>query len=364
VEGVVVNPLFGGVYADRRVLVTGHTGFKGSWLCLWLRELGAQVSGLSLPPPTVPNLFDLLELDIDSYIHDIADTDAVDAAFRASEPEIVFHLAAQPLVLRSYEQPVETFRTNLHGLVNVLESCRRTESVRAVVVVTSDKCYENRDWPWPYRESDRLGGHDPYSASKAAAEIIAHSYRQSFFSGSGRARVATARAGNVIGGGDWGVNRLLPDVARAVADNTVLRIRCPQAVRPWQHVLDCLSGYLLLGRRLLADDLNGQAAWNFGPDNTSCRTVQEIIAEAALHWPAVRWEIDGEPRPVETQLLQLDTSLARERLRWTPVWDWQRAVAETVAWYAAFQAGRVATGEQLAAYVNDARAAQVAWTKD
>jgi len=359
-----VRKTFDGVYADRRVLVTGHTGFKGSWLCVWLRQLGATVSGLALEPPTVPNHYDLLDLDIDSRMCDLADAEAVRRVFGEVRPEIVFHLAAQPLVLSSYQQPVETFRTNVQGLVHVLDCCRQTDSVRAVVVVTSDKCYENRDWPWPYRESDRLGGHDPYSASKAAAEIVAHSYRQSFFAGAGRARVATARAGNVIGGGDWAANRLLPDVARAVTDNTVLKIRCPQAVRPWQHVLDCLSGYLVLGQRLVADDLNGQAAWNFGPDNTSCRTVQEIIAEAARHWPAVHWEIDGQPRPVETHLLQLDTSLARESLGWTPIWDWRRAVAETVAWYAAFQAGRIATGEQLAAYVHDARAAQVAWAKD
>ncbi len=362
-EGVVVKKLFGGVYASRRVLVTGHTGFKGSWLCQWLRELGTQVSGLSLPPPTVPSHFDLLRLDIDSHIQDIAEADAVDAAFRASEPEIVFHLAAQPLVLTSYEQPVETFRTNLQGLVNVLESCRHTDSVRAVVVVTSDKCYENRDWPWPYRESDRLGGHDPYSASKAAAEIIAHSYRQSFFSASDAARLATARAGNVIGGGDWAANRLLPDISRSAAAGTTLRIRSPQAVRPWQHVLDCLSGYLLLGQRLLADDKNGQAAWNFGPDPNSCRTVQDIIEEAARHWPVVRWEIDGQTHPPETHTLQLDTSLAREYLRWTPVWDWRRAVAETVAWYAAFQGGEIATKPQLSAYVDDARAAGAAWTR-
>jgi CDP-glucose 4,6-dehydratase len=319
------------------------------------------VTGLALPPPTTPNHFELLRADMVSHIGDINDADTVDTVFRVSQPEVVFHLAAQPLVLKSYQQPVETFRTNLQGLIHLLESCRRSETVRAVIVVTSDKCYENRDWVWPYRENDRLGGHDPYSASKAAAEIVTQSYRLSFFSGVGDARVATVRAGNVIGGGDWAENRLLPDVARAATGNTVLRIRSPQAVRPWQHVLDCLSGYLLLGQRLFIDDLQGQAAWNFGPDSSSCRTVQEIITEASRHWPAVRWEIDELPRPIESNLLQLDTSLARRKLHWTPVWDWRRAVAETVAWYAALGEGRVTTRDQLSVYVDDSRSARVTW---
>lgn len=352
--------LFDGAYAGRRVLVTGHTGFKGSWLSLWLAEMGARLSGLSLPV-TGPNHFDCLDLDLDSHIHDIADGMAVAGVLAQTKPEVVFHLAAQPLVLRSYQEPVETFRTNLLGLVNVLESCRKTDSVRVVVVVTSDKCYENRDWSWPYRENDRLGGHDPYSASKAAAEIIAHSYRQSFFDKSGHLTLATARAGNVIGGGDWAAHRLLPDAVRAAQSDLPLKIRCPLAVRPWQHVLDCLSGYLSLGQRLLAGGLNGQSAWNFGPAANSCRTVQDLIAEAACHWPAIRWEIDGQTHPPETHMLQLDTSLARESLHWQPVWDWRRAVAETVAWYAAFQLGRITTQTQLATYLDDAREGGVCW---
>ena len=369
-----MNRMFDDIYAGRRVLVTGHTGFKGSWLCLWLRRLGAQISGLALDPPTEPNHFDLLSLDMDSRIADIADASAVDDVFSTVQPEIVFHLAAQPLVLDSYQQPADTFRTNVQGLAHVLDGCRRTGSVRAVVVVTSDKCYENREWEWPYRETDRLGGHDPYSASKAAAEIVAHSYRQSFFAAGGSAQLATARAGNVIGGGDWAANRLLPDIARAAAAGTVLRIRCPDAVRPWQHVLDCLSGYLLLGQRLLSETKTGSApasgpvsypsAWNFGPDTGSSRAVREIVTEAAGHWPAVRWERDGQSHPVETHTLQLDTSLARQRLGWMPVWDWQRTVAETIAWYAQFQNGRIVTQDQLEKYVADAQVAEVQWACD
>jgi CDP-glucose 4,6-dehydratase len=354
--------LFGGIYCSRRVLVTGHTGFKGSWLALWLDELGACVSGLSLPPPTVPSHFELLKLNIDSHIYDITNGSAVRDVFRQTRPEVVFHLAAQPLVLRSYEEPVETFRTNVQGLVNVLEACRLSESVQAVVVVTSDKCYENQDWPWPYRESDRLGGYDPYSASKAAAEIVSHSYGVSFFERAGRIRLATARAGNVIGGGDWAADRLLPDIARAVQSGGVLRIRCPSAIRPWQHVLECLSGYLTLGESLLLGNPNRHSAWNFGPDVDACRTVQEIVAEVQGRWPAVRWALDNMTRPAETRVLQLDTSLAREELRWKPVWDWRKSVAETVQWYSAHARGEVITRSQLAAYADDARRAGACWT--
>lgn len=355
--------LFGGVYSDRRVLVTGHTGFKGSWLALWLTNLGAQVTAISLPPPTRPNHFDLLTLNVDSRIQDITDESATLAVFSDAQPHVVFHLAAQPLVLRSYQEPVETFRTNLLGVVSVLEACRKTASVQAVVVVTSDKCYENREWPWPYRENDTLGGSDPYSASKAAAEIVARSYLRSFFEGAGRVKLATARAGNVIGGGDWAADRLVPDLIRAGTAGRALRIRCPKAVRPWQHVLESLSGYLLLGQNLLASGSNAYSAWNFGPDAEACRTVEEVVREAARHWPAIQHTTDDVHHPPEAQVLRLDASLARNTLHWTPIWDWRTAVAATVRWYRAYAEGNVLSCEQLTDYCRAADRAGAVWCK-
>ncbi|MGT2429927.1 CDP-glucose 4,6-dehydratase [Cupriavidus basilensis] len=243
--------LFGDVYRGRRVLLTGHTGFKGSWLALWLTQMGARVTAVALPPETSPNHWDLLGLGVDDHRLDIRDGDALAKAVASARPEIVFHLAAQPLVRRSYREPVATWATNVMGTANLLESCRNTDSVRGILVVTSDKCYENHEWVWGYRENDRLGGHDPYSASKAATEILVASYRASFMHGEAAPGLASARAGNVIGGGDWSEDRLIPDLVRAIVAGQEVEIRSPEATRPWQHVLESLSGYLLLGKRLL-----------------------------------------------------------------------------------------------------------------
>lgn len=356
-----MKELFGGAYSGRRVLVTGHTGFKGSWLSLWLQEMGATLSGIALPPSTAPNHFDLLKFDGDSRIGDINDAEAMIRTFQEVKPQIVFHLAAQPLVRHSYRDPAETIRTNVMGLVNVLEACRLTTGIEAIVVVTSDKCYKNLEWSWPYRESDALGGHDPYSASKAAADIIARSYRLSFFNGD-QPNLATARGGNVIGGGDWSEDRLFTDLFLAANSNTKLRLRNPKATRPWQHVLDCLSGYLLLGRALLDRRSEAEGPWNFGPGPDGNRPVEAVVAEAAFHWSRLTWTTESsDDQPHEARFLQLDSSLARQHLRWQPVWDWQQAVLATVQWQQAYTEGRVLSLDQLGSYVEQARTLGLDW---
>lgn len=353
---------FGGDYRGRRVLVTGHTGFKGSWLCLWLNALGAQVTGLALDPPSQPSHWELLKLDINDHRVDVRDEAAVRRVVAAERPEIVFHLAAQPLVRRSYREPVATWSTNVMGTVHVLEAARDTEDVRAVVVVTSDKCYENREWPWPYRERDRLGGHDPYSASKAGAELVASSYRTAFTSDPWAPLVATARGGNVIGGGDWSQDRLIPDLVRAVSAGEPLVIRAPRATRPWQHVLDCLSGYLLLGQRLLAGDDSSADAWNFGPDGEGNRTVEQVVGDLARNWPQLRWESVSGTGPHEAGLLQLDSAKAKARLGWRPVWGIDTAIHHTASWYRRhLEVGEVSSNDELVAYVADATSSGLRW---
>ena len=339
-------------YAGRRVLVTGHTGFKGSWLCRWLERLGASVAGYSLPPPSSPSHHALLSPSYRQWSADVRDLPALDAAFADFRPEIVFHLAAQALVRQSYREPVETFAVNAVGTTNVLEACRHSDSVRAVVVVTTDKCYRNREWPWSYRENDELGGHDPYSASKACAELVVASYRDSFLRERG-VLAATARAGNVIGGGDWAEDRLLPDLVRAAVSGRPLRIRNPQATRPWQHVLEPLAGYLLLGQRLLEGQGEFADAWNFGPDAEANLTVAEMVARVAPHWPALRCEApdEAERGPHEAGLLMLDSAKARKLLGWRGRWRVDEALARTAAWYRAHhEENRLLTDEQIEAY--------------
>lgn len=353
---------FADAYRGRRVLLTGHTGFKGSWFAAWLNYLGAQVTGLALSPYGSPNHWDLLSETARDLRGDIRDLSVVQAAFEQAQPEIVFHLAAQALVRQSYREPLESWSTNVMGTANVLEVCRHTPSVRAVVVVTTDKVYANSEWPWGYRENDRLGGHDPYSASKAACELVAESYRKSFFKEEGAPLMATARAGNVIGGGDWSEDRLIPDLMRAVRAGAPLEIRSPQATRPWQHVLECLSGYLLLGQQLLEGRSVFAEAWNFGPASEDNRTVAEVLGAMQRHWPELVWNVSAAPQPHEANLLYLDCAKSRSQLQWSPVWSLEDAIGMTAAWYRHHHStGQPLTHEQLVRYLDAARAANCGW---
>ncbi len=330
---------------DRAVLLTGHTGFKGSWLAVWLADLGAHVHGYALAPPTQPNAFEVAQVSrvlASDTRADLADLAALTATLEQFRPEVVFHLAAQPLVSEGYRDPLGTIASNVAGTANLLEAIREVDSVRAVVVVATDKVYQNRETGHPFNEGDPLGGHDPYSASKAAAEIVVASYRSSFF-GNGRhpARVASARAGNVIGGGDWAADRLVPDCIRAFAAGEPVRLRSPDAVRPWQHVLGPLSGYLTLAVRLLGED--GERftqAWNFGPDADDDASVSEVAQRIATLWGgSAQVERGPDPHRQEAGLLRLDSTQARSELGWDPRWSLQEALEQTVAWHQAWQRG-------------------------
>lgn len=332
-------------WKGKRVLVTGHTGFKGSWLCLWLNHLGAHVTGYALPPPSDPSLFEMARVGelIDSHIGDVTHMASLEAVVNAAQPEIVIHMAAQSLVRYSYDQPVETFSTNVLGTVHLLDAVRRAPSVRAVVVVTSDKCYFNEEWVWGYREDSRLGGHDPYSASKGCAELVVTAYQNSFFSADrnpGAAAIGSARAGNVIGGGDWALDRLVPDILRSLLKNQPTVIRNPQATRPWQHVLEPLHGYLMLAERLFADGHHFASGWNFGPPEESERTVGWIIERLYGLWGVgFEWERDQNPGPPESTFLKLDASKARAELMWRPKLDLNTTLAWIVDWTRRYQAG-------------------------
>lgn len=353
---------FGDIYRNRKVLVTGHTGFKGSWLALWLKKLGADICGLALPPETNPSHWNLLGLEITEKQEDIRQYEAVAAYLKQVQPEIIFHLAAQPLVRRSYRDPLDTWSTNVIGTANLLEACRHTPSVRAVVVVTTDKVYENREWPWGYREIDQLGGHDPYSASKAATELVVDSYRKAFFSDASAPLLASARAGNVIGGGDWSEDRLVPDLVRAMQENRSVEIRSPKATRPWQHVLECLSGYLLLGQRLLERHREAACAWNFGPDAASNQPVATILTHLTTWWPELRWHVTDQQQPHEAHLLYLDSSKAKRALGWQPVWSLETTLAATAAWYRGYLADReIISRRQLSEFVTAAQDANLCW---
>jgi len=347
-------------WSGKRVLLTGHTGFKGSWLSLWLQSMGAQVTGYALAPPTAPNLFELAEVGqhMDSIIGDIRDLANLQAVFLDARPEIVFHMAAQPLVRYSYQNPVETYSTNVMGTVHLLEAVRQATGVKAVVNITTDKCYENREWIWGYRESETLGGFDPYSNSKACAELVSAAYRSSFFnvetSGQCGVAIATARAGNVIGGGDWAQDRLVPDIISAFERGDTVRIRNPNAIRPWQHVMEPLSGYLSLAERLYDDGPGFAEGWNFGPNVEDAKPVNWIVEKMAALWGVqAKWEIDGGEHPHEAHYLKLDISKAGSRLNWYPALRLQDALALTVDWSRQRRAGvnvRLLTLAQLQAY--------------
>ncbi len=342
-EDLVMRPEF---WRGRKVFITGHTGFKGSWLSLWLQQLGAELTGYALKPPTSPSLFEKAQIakGMQSIEADILDLKALCLAMQAAAPEIVFHLAAQPLVRYSYQDPVTTYATNVMGTVHLLEAVRSTSSVRAVVNVTTDKCYDNREWIWGYRENDPLGGHDPYSSSKGCAELVSAAYRTSFFNSSDYIQhgvaLATVRAGNVIGGGDWSP-RLIPDCIAAFEKGQPVHIRYPQAIRPWQHVLEPLHGYLMLAEKLVEGRGAYAEAWNFGPQDEDAKPVAWIVAELAKRWGnGASWVPDSTAQSHEAQHLKLDSSKARWMLEWTPLLHLEEALAFVVSWAQAYALGQ------------------------
>jgi CDP-glucose 4,6-dehydratase len=351
VEGLDVTPAF---WRDKRVFLTGHSGFKGGWLSLWLQQLGAEVIGYSLEPPSDPSLFTLARVadGMVSLHGNICDLDALQAAVRKHRPDIVIHMAAQALVRRSYADPVETYAANVMGTVNLLEAVRRTGSARAVLIITSDKCYENRNWHWGYRENEAMGGYDPYSSSKGCAELVTAAYRRSYF-GSGPA-TASARAGNVIGGGDWADDRLIPDTIRAILRGEAVRIRSPRAVRPWQHVLEPLHGYLMLLERLWTDGAAIAEGWNFGPDDRDARPVSDIVAAVVRLWgDSASWVSDDATHPHEAAVLRLDCSKARQLIGWRPILQLDSALEWVVDWYKDYSSRRdmrVATLDQISRF--------------
>ena len=362
--------LFGGIYKGKRVLVTGHTGFKGSWLVYWLDKMGADVIGYSLEAPTSPSHIGLLNINITSIIADIRDQDKLEQTFATYKPDIVFHLAAQALVRPSYNNPIETYEINVMGTLKVLEACRKS-NVKAIVNITSDKAYENKEWVWGYRENDPMGGYDPYSSSKGAADILATSYRNSYFNvedykKTHQTLLATCRAGNVIGGGDWAKDRLMSDIMLSVSNNKKVSIRNPHATRPWQHALEPLSGYLMIGQKLLEEKKEFAEAWNFGPSDEGSITVEEVVHNVKKHWDAIDYEIEQNiNQPHEANLLKLDCSKAHTLLQWKDVWESDMTFEKTVKWYKAFyeEEKTILTQDDLESYVNDAKNKNIEWSK-
>ncbi len=363
-----MEKLFGGIYTNKTVLVTGHSGFKGSWLAYWLQHMGAKVIGYSLASPTIPSHQGLLSMDIVSIEGDIRDTKQLNKVFSAYKPDIVFHLAAQPLVRVSYENPVETYETNVIGTLKVFEACRKF-SVKSIVNITSDKAYDNKEWVWGYRETDRLGGYDPYSSSKGCADILANSYRDSYFNleqykKSHTTLLATCRAGNVVGGGDWAKDRLITDIMQSVSQGKKVNIRNPYATRPWQHVLEPLSGYLLIGQKLLEENIRFAEAWNFGPSDERSISVEEVVKKVKKHWDKIEYEIHqvGEQWH-EANLLKLDCSKAHMILKWQDIWDSEKTFEKTVLWYRNYyEKKQIDTLENLNEYIENARQKRLDWT--
>lgn len=360
--------MFGECYRDRAVFVTGDSGFKGSWLTFWLTQLLARITGYSLNAPSELNHFDLIKLPYPRIVGDIRDLGKLTQSMQKCKPEIVYHLAAQPLVCESYRDPITTYQTNVMGTLNLLEAVRKTPSVRAVVIVTSDKCYENREDSRSFRETDPMGGHDPYSSSKGCTELLVASYRNSFFNlqkygNSHYCLLATVRAGNVIGGGDWGKDRLVPDIMKAASSGECVEVRSPNAVRPWQHVLEPLSGYLLIGQKLLEGDTSVATGWNFGPANKDHVTVAELITQLAEHWNQINCAFPRDVRMFhEAHCLSLDCSKATKELNWSPVWNIEETAAKTTEWYRSFYNDKeVVTEQQWNGYVTIAKERECVW---
>ncbi|EFS5883709.1 CDP-glucose 4,6-dehydratase [Campylobacter coli] len=349
------------IYKNKKVFISGHTGFKGSWLSLWLNYIGAKVYGYSLQPNTTPNHFEIINLQdklAQNYFADINDLKKLEEAMIESDPEIIFHLAAQPLVRYSYKNPLETFQTNAMGTFNILNCARKLKNLKAIVIITTDKVYENKEWLWGYREDESLGGYDPYSASKACAEIITNSMRQSFFNidifgKSHGVLVASARAGNVIGGGDWSQDRLIPDIIKAASENSLAIIRNPKSTRPWQHVLEPLRGYLMLGERLLLEQKEFATSFNFGPNNEGDLSVEDVLKLASLFWDKISYQVQVDLNTShEANLLMLDISKARKMLNWTPILNSSLSVEWTIKWYREFYENKITlTSKQLENYM-------------
>ena len=365
---VTFDQLFGGVYFNKKVLVTGHTGFKGSWLVYWLEKMGAEVFGYSLENPNEIKHISLLKPNIHSQIGDIRNYEDLAFYVEKVQPDIVFHLAAQALVRASYDNPIETYSTNVMGTLHVFEACRKVKSVKAIVNVTSDKCYNNNEWVWGYRENEPMGGYDPYSASKGCAELVTSSYRNSFFNldtfnKNHEVLLASGRAGNVIGGGDWATDRLIPDIVKATAQNGTVKIRNPKATRPWQHVLEPLSGYLNLGWKLLEKDKSFADGWNFGPDNSSNLAVDEVIELSQKYWNSIQIEFSTNPNDLhEANLLMLDCSKANKIMKWSAVWNFEKTIEKTIGWYKDFYLNqKINTDSDLIDYVNDAKNKGILW---
>jgi CDP-glucose 4,6-dehydratase len=333
------NPAF---WRGKRILMTGHTGFKGSWLSLWLQTMGAELRGIALAPPTSPALFDVARVasGMDHQEADIRNFEKIRILVAEFKPEIVIHMAAQPLVRLSYQQPIETYATNVMGTVHVLEAARHAGSVRAIVNITTDKCYENKEWVWGYREDEPMGGHDPYSSSKGCAELVSAAYRKSFLRDEGIS-IATARAGNVIGGGDWALDRLVPDILRALEKQQVVQIRNPLSIRPWQHVLEPLSGYLLLAEQLYTTEQADAEGWNFGPRDEDARNVKWVVENLCEHWGnGASWILQPGDHPHEASFLKLDITKARQRLQWAPRWSLETALTRITEWHQAWLDGQ------------------------
>ncbi len=356
---MVVNKLF---WENKKVLITGHTGFKGSWLSLCLQNMGAQIIGVSLDPPTKPSLYNQAKVasDMISLRADIRDLNTIKDIFKQYEPEIIFHLAAQPLVLYSYREPIETYQVNVMGTLNILESIRNIDSVRSVVMTTTDKCYDNREWEWGYRENESMGGHDPYSSSKGCAELLIASYRESYFPSSTygikhKTAISSVRAGNVIGGGDWAEDRLVPDIIRAIQENTVVNIRNPNAIRPWQHVLEPLGGYIGLAEKLYNSGMKYAEAWNFGPREDDAQSVKWIVEKMTNTWgESEGWVEHIDDHPHEANYLKLDCSKAHAKLNWWPKWSLETALEKIIEWHKKEQYGddmKTCTLEQINSYI-------------